>query len=67
MTSDLFRRLQAALDRYRIDRQVAEGGMAIVFLADDLKHDRRVALKVMKPDLGGSEGRARFVRDGRSK
>jgi serine/threonine-protein kinase len=63
MTSDLRARLDSALDGYRIDRQVAEGGMAIVFLAEDLKHDRQVALKVMKPDLGGAEARKRFTRE----
>ncbi len=61
--SDLPARLQSALDGYRIDRQVAEGGMALVFLAEDLKHERRVAIKVMKPELGASEGRERFVRE----
>jgi len=43
-------RLAAALsDRYRIERELGVGGMATVYLAQDLKHDRRVALKVLKP------------------
>ncbi len=47
-------RLNAALEgRYQIDRKVGEGGMATVFLADDLRHERKVALKVLKPELGG--------------
>ena len=43
-------RLSAALsDRYRIERELGAGGMATVYLAEDLKHDRKVALKVLKP------------------
>ena len=63
MMSDLRDRLEPLLDRYRIEREAAEGGMAIVFLAQDLKHDRRVALKVMKPDLAGSRAPERFIRE----
>jgi len=45
-TSDPITRLNAALEgRYRIERQLSEGGMATVYLADDLKHERKVALK----------------------
>ena len=44
--------LNAALKgRYEIERELGEGGMATVYLADDLKHERKVALKVLKPDL----------------
>jgi serine/threonine-protein kinase len=44
--------LRAALaDRYRIERELGRGGMAIVYLAHDLKHDRQVAVKVVQPDL----------------
>ncbi len=44
-------RLNAALEgRYAIERELGEGGMATVYLADDLKHERKVALKVLKPD-----------------
>jgi eukaryotic-like serine/threonine-protein kinase len=45
-------RLNAALEgRYEVERSLGEGGMAEVFLATDLKHHRKVALKVLKPDL----------------
>jgi len=55
-------RLTAALaDRYRIERELGQGGMATVYLAQDLKHDRRVALKVLKPELAAVLGAERFV------
>jgi len=55
-------RLTTALaDRYRIERELGQGGMATVFLAQDLKHDRRVALKVLKPELAAVLGAERFV------
>ncbi|HSJ10134.1 MAG TPA: serine/threonine-protein kinase [Longimicrobiales bacterium] len=55
-------RLSAALsDRYRIERELGVGGMATVYLAHDLKHDRRVALKVLKPELAAVLGGDRFV------
>ncbi len=54
--------LNIALDgRYAIERRIGEGGMAIVYLARDLKHDRRVALKVLRPDLGAIVGVERFL------
>jgi len=54
--------LNAALaGRYAIDRLVGEGGMATVYLARDVKHNRRVALKVLKPDLGAIVGIDRFL------
>jgi Tol biopolymer transport system component/tRNA A-37 threonylcarbamoyl transferase component Bud32 len=54
--------LSAALaDRYRITREVGQGGMATVYLAEDLKHDRRVALKVLKPELAAAVGADRFL------
>ena len=60
--SDMIDRLNAALDgRYQIDREVGEGGMATVFLADDLRHERKVALKVLKPELAAVVGADRFL------
>ena len=61
--SHLRTRLDAALDGYRIDHQIGEGGMAVVFLARDLKHSRQVAIKVMKPEIGASLGTERFLRE----
>ena len=56
--------LVAALaDRYRIDRQVGHGGMATVYLAQDLRHDRRVALKVLRPELAAVIGAERFLHE----
>jgi serine/threonine-protein kinase len=56
--------LSAALaDRYRIERELGAGGMATVYLAHDLKHDRKVALKVLKPELTASLGAERFLRE----
>ena len=58
----LAERLSAALaDRYRIERELGAGGMATVYLAEDLKHDRKVALKVLKPELAAVLGAERFV------
>jgi serine/threonine-protein kinase len=54
--------LTAALaDRYRIERELGQGGMATVYLAHDLKHDRKVAVKVLKPELAAVLGAGRFV------
>src|SRR5574338_306543 len=50
-------------DRYRIERVVGEGGMATVYLAEDLKHKRRVAVKVMRPELAATLGTDRFLRE----
>ena len=55
-------RLASALaDRYRIERELGQGGMATVYLAQDVKHDRKVALKVLKPELAAVLGAERFV------
>ena len=55
-------RLSAALgDRYRIERELGVGGMATVYLAQDLRHDRKVALKVLKPELAAVLGAERFL------
>ncbi len=49
---DTFERLKAALaDRYAIERELGSGGMATVYLAEDLKHHRKVAVKVLRPEL----------------
>src|SRR6185437_15536958 len=55
-------RLGAALaERYAIERELGAGGMATVYLAEDLKHDRKVAIKVLKPELGAVLGAQRFL------
>ena len=60
--TDPVTRLNAALSgRYKIERQLGEGGMATVYLADDLKHERKVALKVLKPELAAVVGAERFL------
>jgi len=56
--------LAAALaDRYRLERELGQGGMATVYLAEDLRHKRRVAIKVLKPDLAAVLGGDRFVQE----
>ena len=57
-------RLQAALaSRYRVEREVGRGAMATVYVAQDLKHDRRVAMKVLHPSLAAALGHERFLRE----
>src|SRR5213594_1191522 len=61
---DLLARLQAALaDRYAIEHELGRGGMATVYLAQDLKHRRLVAIKVLKPELAAALGPERFLRE----
>ncbi len=61
---DTFDRLKAALaDRYAIERELGSGGMATVYLAEDLKHHRKVAVKVLRPDLAAALGPERFLRE----
>src|SRR5207253_2202034 len=62
--TDPLARLQAALaDRYTIERELGRGGMATVYLAQDRKHHRQVAVKVLKPDLAAALGPERFLRE----
>ncbi|MCH8145257.1 MAG: protein kinase [Gemmatimonadetes bacterium] len=57
-------RLKTALaDRYAIAEEIGSGGMATVYLAEDLKHHRKVAVKVLRPDLAATLGPARFLRE----
>ena len=64
MTNSMPDRLAAALaDRYRIERELGQGGMATVYLAEDLRHKRKVALKVLKPELAAVLGAERFVQE----
>ena len=51
----------ALSDRYRVERELGTGGMATVYLAYDVRHDRRVALKVLKPELAAVIGGERFL------
>ncbi len=62
--SDLLDRLKSALaDRYAIERELGAGGMATAYLADDLKHERQVAIKVLRPELAAALGPERFLRE----
>jgi serine/threonine-protein kinase len=63
MTESVARLAAALADRYRIGRELGQGGMATVFLAEDLKHHRRVALKVLRPELAATLGPERFARE----
>ena len=57
-------RLRASLaDRYRLERELGQGGMATVYLAEDLKHSRKVAIKVLRPELAAVLGPERFLRE----
>jgi serine/threonine protein kinase len=60
--TDPFSALQSALaSRYRLDGEVGQGGMATVYRCEDLKHDRTVALKVLRPEIGAMLGAERFL------
>ena len=61
---DVAASLTAALaGKYKVERELGRGGMAIVFLAHDEKHDRPVAIKVLKPEIATSVGADRFLRE----
>lgn len=62
--TELFEQIRTPLsDRYRIESEIGRGGMATVFLAEDLKHHRQVAIKVLHPDLAATLGADRFLRE----
>ncbi len=62
--NDVVKRLRASLaDRYAIERELGRGGMAMVYLAQDLKHERHVAVKVLRPELAAALGAVRFLRE----
>ncbi|HTL04533.1 MAG TPA: protein kinase, partial [Gemmatimonadales bacterium] len=62
--SELQQRLQSGLTgRYTLERELGQGGMAVVFLARDLRHDRKVALKVLRPEISVEIGADRFLRE----
>ena len=63
MTTIPARVVDALAARYRVEREVGAGGMATVFLAEDLKHHRRIALKVLKPELAAILGAERFLKE----
>jgi serine/threonine-protein kinase len=63
MTGPAGRLAAAVADRYRIERELGQGGMATVWLADDLKHDRKVAIKVLRPELAVALGSERFLQE----
>ncbi len=62
--TDPLNRLKAALsDRYTVEREIGSGGMATVYLAHDVKHDRKVAVKVLRPELAAVLGAERFLNE----
>jgi tetratricopeptide (TPR) repeat protein/tRNA A-37 threonylcarbamoyl transferase component Bud32 len=62
--SDMFERLKQALaERYALERELGRGGMATVYLAEDLKHRRKVAVKVLSPEIANALGGDRFLRE----
>ncbi len=62
MTETTSRLSTALADRYKLERHLGEGGMATVYLAEDLKHKRKVAVKVLRPELAAVLGAATGLR-----
>ncbi len=63
MTETIDRLKTALADKYAIERELGAGGMATVYLAHDVKHDREVAVKLLKPELSAVIGGERFVQE----
>ncbi len=64
MPTDFSTPLPATLaDRYRVERELGRGGMAVVYQAEDLKHGRKVAIKILRPEISAAIGAERFVRE----
>ncbi|HEY8196005.1 MAG TPA: protein kinase, partial [Gemmatimonadales bacterium] len=63
MKSSLEHLQTALMARYRVERELGRGGMAMVYLAQDLKLHRQVALKVLRPELAATVGNDRFLRE----
>ena len=63
MTGSTERLTTALRDRYRLERELGAGGMATVYLAEDLKHHRQVAIKVLRPELAALLGAERFLKE----
>jgi serine/threonine-protein kinase len=63
MTDPLSRLASALYDRYTIEREIGRGGMATVYLAEDMKHERKVAVKVLRPELAAALGSDRFLQE----
>ncbi|MEO5825736.1 MAG: serine/threonine-protein kinase [Gemmatimonadales bacterium] len=63
MTNPEDRFSEAVASQYRVERELGQGGMATVYLAHDIRHDRKVAIKVLREDLAASMGSARFLRE----
>jgi serine/threonine protein kinase len=63
MTDPLDHLKTVLADRYTLDHEIGRGGMATVYLAEDLKHHRKVAIKVLRPELAAILGGDRFLRE----
>src|SRR6476660_5339669 len=63
MTAPITPLAAALADRYRLERELGQGGMATVYLAQDVRHDRKVAIKVLRPELAAVIGAERFLRE----